>query len=1287
MCYKEYGYPGGAGNTSTANFYTHKTAAGGGGGATHSGYPADGTQGGNGGAGLMCDITGENLDYGSGGGGASIAYTGGYAGGNGAGDARTEERPINIGEDALPNRGGGGGGGCRSGGGTGAKEGGNGGSGIVVFRYEQLVDFSELSSRLAAREYNGNVQTIEDSVAYTVTGENKSATEYGTYSVIITPKDGYLWPDTKTNEGREYTWSITQATNEWTQDCAVTISTWTISLDEPGAVTPALAKYGNVVAKIKKEGEENEVDFDNESFPEEAGTYTVTYYPETTASFNSAGMPTQSFTVVILSPEEIPDYTVTIGEVTASLDRKVTIPYNVACTATTGYKTTLYVEYVTEGVETKTNTYDAIALNKPGSTGDLVVEDLKPGATYTVKVFAQVNDHGQVGEIVELEPVYIAIPGAATGLTANATFTDESFTISGKINPAYTPGADDYTIVTVYWSLNGNGNTFDNSQEFKFKDTDDGVFNVTQAYNAITDKLYWKVEVSNTITTDTWAGQTFDSSNSEGLNITQQVKERKDSTSITYTWTGNGGDNLWTNRVNWSWVATDPNATVVEAYGYPGTISSGGSYGSRVVFDSNAIVDLNGATMYVNGAFEMASGIEVEVRNGTLGFQTLILSLGAEKSTLTLKNVLLPYNSSKPSTRYTIKPADNSTLIIDGDNSLAYAAYGHLKYSPTTSGRFMLKNYAGRMFTTNEAFDDNSKVVISNTQWSVWVGETSTSTAPNGLAKKLVFHEGDQQSGKIRFLAYYWGDESYAPVNLDGTECDIKLTETSHLSNTEKILAKNLTKNATVYFNIDATDYKEATPVKLLYLTKIEKQFELTPVLNMTENGVPIPNERQAEIYYEAYGDGRVYYYKQSSQNVAAIATVAVDNEGEEFTSYVEYPTLNKALDAANDGAEIKILKDIATDAAFEITKKVTIDLNGKRVKANDTAATTDGNGVFWVKNGGELTLEDSSEEKTGTVDGNGGNAYKMAVWADGGKVVINGGNYVNENDGPDNQYDLIYVKNGGEVVINGGTFKCQTPRWTLNSNNTNTGRFVVTGGKFYQYNPTDFDTDEAVTTWCTEDYVATKGDDDYFTVVNKPTIQLTIELGDGVSSVDYTIAGNTTTTTEDTTIDIAESGTVVSFTAVAGDGYFAPTVEAVTVTETTTVTIAGVAFSAVESADEAITDANRNAVYAWAKNKGKSQSEVSAANYLYADYLFNFTEFSTAEPTIEITEFTADPLVIKAKVTVGGVMKIEDLSVDGLELNGTLKYKAAATLEALETATPKTTLEETDRFFKIVVE
>ena len=186
----------------------------------------------------------------------------------------------------------------------------------------------------------------------------------------------------------------------------------------------------------------------------------------------------------------------------------------------------------------------------------------------------------------------------------------------------------------------------------------------------------------------------------------------------------------------------------------------------------------------------------------------------------------------------------------------------------------------------------------------------------------------------------------------------------------------------------------------------------------------------------------------------AAVATI-----GE-----AKFASLDAAIAAAGAEDEVVVVADIATDAAFEITKKVTINLNGKTIAT--TQADTEGNGVFWVRTGGELTLNGE-----GTVNGVGGNAYNIAIWADGGKVIINGGTYTNEgaqDDGPDGaHFDLIYVKNGGAVEINGGTFKCQTPKWTLNSNDTLTGTIVVNGGLFYQFNPSDCATEGAGTNWC----------------------------------------------------------------------------------------------------------------------------------------------------------------------------------------------------------------------------
>ena len=210
-----------------------------------------------------------------------------------------------------------------------------------------------------------------------------------------------------------------------------------------------------------------------------------------------------------------------------------------------------------------------------------------------------------------------------------------------------------------------------------------------------------------------------------------------------------------------------------------------------------------------------------------------------------------------------------------------------------------------------------------------------------------------------------------------------------------------------------------------------------------------------------------------------------------------KFATLDAAIAAAGAEDEVVVVADIATDAAFEITKKVAINLNGKTIAT--TEKDTEGNGVFWVKSGGELTLNGE-----GTVNGVGGNAYNIAIWADGGKVIINGGTYTNEgaqDDGPDGaHFDLIYVKNGGAVEINGGTFKCETPNWTLNSHDTAKGTIVVKGGTFYQFNPANCATEGAGTNFCAANYRA-EADGEWYVVkegytitVEKPVVTVQTE-------------------------------------------------------------------------------------------------------------------------------------------------------------------------------------------------
>lgn len=184
----------------------------------------------------------------------------------------------------------------------------------------------------------------------------------------------------------------------------------------------------------------------------------------------------------------------------------------------------------------------------------------------------------------------------------------------------------------------------------------------------------------------------------------------------------------------------------------------------------------------------------------------------------------------------------------------------------------------------------------------------------------------------------------------------------------------------------------------------------------------------------------------------------------------VEMPTLTPAEDklmqdiaaAQQTGAKVTLSSDVALTNSLVIDKNVTIDLNGKNLtgglftESNGamTAGQTDSY-VFWVKDGATLTIEGE-----GTIVSQAAK-YSMAVWAQGGKVVINGGNFYNNGEGS----DLIYASAGGEVVIKGGKFVAcekqagvsgtQEKRSALNIKGDGTNSSItVYGGTFFHFNP-----------------------------------------------------------------------------------------------------------------------------------------------------------------------------------------------------------------------------------------
>ena len=166
---------------------------------------------------------------------------------------------------------------------------------------------------------------------------------------------------------------------------------------------------------------------------------------------------------------------------------------------------------------------------------------------------------------------------------------------------------------------------------------------------------------------------------------------------------------------------------------------------------------------------------------------------------------------------------------------------------------------------------------------------------------------------------------------------------------------------------------------------------------------------------------------------------------------------------AVEAGGLVSLATDIQLTQPLIINKDVVVNLNGATLTAGVFAenggviseGTTDSY-AFWVKDG-SLTIEGD-----GVVEAQNAK-YSIAVWANGGNVVLNGGTYKNSGAG----CDLVYVSGSAKVEINGGEYIATLKGDAEGTNNKRsainikdadraTCNVTVKGGKFYEFNPAD---------------------------------------------------------------------------------------------------------------------------------------------------------------------------------------------------------------------------------------
>lgn len=270
---------------------------------------------------------------------------------------------------------------------------------------------------------------------------------------------------------------------------------------------------------------------------------------------------------------------------------------------------------------------------------------------------------------------------------------------------------------------------------------------------------------------------------------------------------------------------------------------------------------------------------------------------------------------------------------------------------------------------------------------------------------------------------------------------------------------------------LDVVNKAVEVPIASLEKTGVVKSSTGANKVNVSKSGEMSVNKVSIHSVFVPIGDELILDGGGASHE-APVYPTRIGNVG--------YDSIADAVNHADNGDVVTLQEDVNmgagdNDHLVVNAENVTIDLGGKELAANGS------NGAIKVE-GGVATLDG-----TGVVHGTlGSDKYSMAVWANDGTVVINGGTYKNETDGSDRGTDLIYASGNGCIEINGGVFEAAKPEWTLNVKDADykaqTAKIIVKGGSFKGFDPANNNAEGPGTNFVAEGYQSVK-EGDYYVV------------------------------------------------------------------------------------------------------------------------------------------------------------------------------------------------------------
>ena len=144
----------------------------------------------------------------------------------------------------------------------------------------------------------------------------------------------------------------------------------------------------------------------------------------------------------------------------------------------------------------------------------------------------------------------------------------------------------------------------------------------------------------------------------------------------------------------------------------------------------------------------------------------------------------------------------------------------------------------------------------------------------------------------------------------------------------------------------------------------------------------------------------------------------------------------------------IKLGAEITASITIASGKTITLDLNGHKL--------TNEAGKHTITNNGTLTIKDSSEGKTGTVDNV---THAHAAIVNNGTATLNGGTYTRSNENPanneenagGNSFYTILSDNGAKMTINEGVTVTNVGHFSsmIRNGGKSASTMIINGGTF----------------------------------------------------------------------------------------------------------------------------------------------------------------------------------------------------------------------------------------------